>query len=733
MNSSFPKAALEEAVKLSELQSLLSDITEENFDETKEKVLLLPHLKNIEGIYQFVHELLDIFEIRVQSLPILAKLIKYITEQQNDDTKICEIKRVILKSAFRPFGKPLLHRKMEVLMFVRHCMLQGALKIDEIAQKIKCILNDCIFETAENSLLYFFFGGELETYDPPLFTLLSQKTNRHDNPLESFIDTLDLLCANGWEKMHELTENGCLKGTPIYACLIDDPKLLQNVDINEKYSNLFFQPRFIYERSPNILQIAAFYGAVNCFKFLSEKMNVARSEKYAVAGGNREIIEILKEKGCSMLKTIKIAARFRRYDIFEEIFKISNFVINDYEYAALNADEVTTIEAIFSKCARVNNVKSMLYSLENGANPTKWNVNEMIYIAAEEGHRGVLKLLASIPGIEAPGIIKGSTPLFAAAEGGHLGTLKALFKMKGADPSFRKGSRTMLHVAAYNGHQDVVEYLITSNHVDVNATDALKRTPLFFAIDGCYISVIKTFINAQGINLNAKDNDGLTPIHYAAKTAPSGIIAYLKDIEGFNFNEKDKQENTPFHYASCRETKSVAEQLSLAKGIDFTIKNKQGNTPLHLAAQTLSRVIEFVITVPGIDINAVNKEGQTPLHIAAKRNRAESTQVLVAQENIKLNVHDNKGMTPLLIAAKSGFIDVVKVLAKTPGIDPNDGNPLYEAAINGWIDVVIVLIEVPGINLSQPGPDGKNYIEVVPSPNDKAKIKEALIHFDRKK
>jgi hypothetical protein len=135
MNSTFPKDALDEAEKLSQLQTLLTDITEENFDETKSKVIELPQLKNIEGIYEFVHELMDIFEIRVQSLPVLAKLIKYLIENKSEENKLCEIKRVILKSAFRPFGKPFLHRKMEALMFVRHLMLQKTLTIGEIAKK----------------------------------------------------------------------------------------------------------------------------------------------------------------------------------------------------------------------------------------------------------------------------------------------------------------------------------------------------------------------------------------------------------------------------------------------------------------------------------------------------------------------------------------------------------------------------------------------------------------------
>ena len=723
----FPKEALEQAERLSELQELLTNVSEQNFEDTKKKVLELPQIHTIDGIYQLVHEMFDIFELRVQSLNILARLVKQIIDQQNETNQLKEIKRVLLKSAFRPYGKPFLHKKMEALMFVRHCLKEGALTIEDIAVKIKQILDDCIFDTAENSLLYFFFGSEIEAFDPPLFTLLFQKTNRNDNPLESFIDTLDLLCANGWEKMHELTEYGALSDDPMYGCYFDDPSKLEKVDLNHKYENQFFQPAFLNERQANIAQIACFYGAEKCFNYLLEKgADPKGCEKYAVAGGNTNIINLLKSKGIDMLPTIKIAARFRRYEMFEELFNKCSFSGNDSTYEALNYDIPSTMDAIFSKCARLNNVKSMLYTLSHGAHPTKWNVHNMIFICAEEGHSGILKLLASIPEVEAPGVEKGTTALFAAAEGGHLGTLKALWNMRGADPSFRKGSKTMLHAAAANGHHDVVDYLIQSGAIDINSVDGNKRSPLFSAIDGCYISVIRTIINAPNVDVNLKDSEGMTALHYAAKNSPPGVLAYLTSVEKFNFNAKDKLGNTPFHYAACRETKHVAEQFKDVKNIDYTIKNKQGNTPLHLAAQTKSKAIQYVITIPSIDINAVNKDGQTPLHIAAKRNRLIAAVALTAATNIQVNVHDKKGKTPLRIASELGFIDIVKVLIKTPGIDPNDGNPLYAAAANGWPDVVIALLTAPGIKANEPGPDGQTALDIVTSVEAKAALKEFL-------
>lgn len=728
MEGGFSHEALEEAKTLAELQRLLSDISEENFESTKENILKLPYIKTLDGIYFFVHELFDIFEIRSTKQRLFARMFGELNKSASAENALENLKPIILKAAFRPFGKSLLHRKEEALCFIRNCLLAKVLTIKEIADKIRSILSDCIFETAENSLLYFFFGAELEAFDPPLFTLLSQKTNRHNNPLEEFIDTLDLLCADGWEKMHDFTDVGCTKDSPIYAIHKDDPSLWgPDLNINMKFQNQFFQPRFIYERSPNLVQLACFYGAVNCVKELvSRGVSLKNTEKYAVAGANPEVLQILKEKGFSLLKAIKIAARFRRYDLFEQIYKETSFGVSDSEYEALSNDEASTVDGIFNKCARTNNVVSMLFVLKNGATPTKWNAASMIYIAADEGHVGVLKLLASIPGIEAPGISKGTTALFQAAENGHLGALKILMTMKGADPSFRKGSKTMLHAAALNGHQDVVQFLLNDGKIDANATDSTKRTPLFSAIDSCFINVIRTFLDSPSVDTNVKDADGLTALHAAAKSAPAQIVSFLVNSNRFDINAKDKLGNTAFHYAASRENMTIAEAMASAKNIDFNATNKQMNTPLHLSAQTLSRAITFVVTCPGINVNAVNKDGMTPLHVAAKRNRAESAAALVSAPGVLLNAHDAQGKTALAIASKMGFIDVVKVLVKTPGIDPNDGNPLYEAAAGQWPDVVEALVAAPGIDVNQKGPDGKLPVDVVNSKEAKLAIRESL-------
>ncbi|EAY20509.1 hypothetical protein TVAG_238810 [Trichomonas vaginalis G3] len=729
MESGFSKEALEEAYKLAELQRLLSSMNEENFNSTVENIMKLPYIKTIDGVYFFVHELMDVFEIRSTNQRLHARLFGELNKNAAPDNALEHLKPIILKAAFRPYGKALLHRKEEALCFIRNCLMAKVLTINEIAEKICNILSDCIFETAENSLLYFFFGAELEAFDPPLFTLLSQKTNRHNNPLEEFIDTLDLLCADGWEKMHDFTDVGCTKDSPFYAIHRDDPSLWgPDLNINQKFPNLFFQPRFIYERTPNLIQLACFYGAINCVKELIKRgASLKNTEKYAVAGANPEVLQILKDKGLSLLRSIKIAARFRRYELFEQIYKQTPFGVADQEYEALSNDEALTIDGIFNKCARTNNVVSMLFVLKNGATPTKWNASGMIMIAADEGHVGVLKLLASIPGIEAPGISKGTTALFQAAENGHLGSLKVIMGMKGADCSFRKGSRTILHAAALNGHQDVVQYIIDNNCVDINSVDASKRTPLYFAIDGCYINVIRAFLNSPNCDTNHKDVDGLTALHSACKSAPSSIVRFLVLSGKFDINAKDKQGNTPFHYAASRETMAIAESLSQnSNQIDYNSKNKQGNTPLHLAAQTLSRAITFVVSCPGIDYNAVNKDGMTPLHLACKRNRPESVQSLVQQQGIELNKHDAQNKTALAIASKMGFIDVVKILVKTPGIDPNDGNPLYEAAVGQWPDVVIALTSCKGIDVEQKGPDGNTALEVVNSNEAKIAIREVM-------
>ena len=101
----------------------------------------------------------------------------------------------------------------------------------------------------------------------------------------------------------------------------------------------------------------------------------------------------------------------------------------------------------------------------------------------------------------------------------------------------------MLISILQGGHTEVVELLLNTPGIDVNAADQLGQTPLYWAAYVSYnhivhiyyiciqyinyfmfifilqfgqTEVVELLLNTAGIDVNAKSNDGSTPLHYAA-------------------------------------------------------------------------------------------------------------------------------------------------------------------------------------------------------------------------
>lgn len=157
-----------------------------------------------------------------------------------------------------------------------------------------------------------------------------------------------------------------------------------------------------------------------------------------------------------------------------------------------------------------------------------------LHVAAEEGNTEVMNYLITHPSIKIDPTVQDidlDTPFHAAARAGKLEAMKFLNKIHGGrhgslDSHTGYNDATAVHLSAMNGHYEVVQYLINSGVVDINAQDMDGRTALHCACADGAEEVVKLLV-AEGARMDIPDNDGYKPLHHAALSEHNKIVKYL--------------------------------------------------------------------------------------------------------------------------------------------------------------------------------------------------------------
>jgi len=88
---------------------------------------------------------------------------------------------------------------------------------------------------------------------------------------------------------------------------------------------------------------------------------------------------------------------------------------------------------------------------------------------------------------------------------------------------------TALHRAAKEGHTKVVEFLLKTPGIDVNALDTeFRGTPLNWAAEGGHTEVVELLLKTPGIDVNVRDNHGRNPLNMADYYGHHEIVRMLK-------------------------------------------------------------------------------------------------------------------------------------------------------------------------------------------------------------
>ena len=96
---------------------------------------------------------------------------------------------------------------------------------------------------------------------------------------------------------------------------------------------------------------------------------------------------------------------------------------------------------------------------------------------------------------------------------------------RGAEPNVTSTSNgcTALHVATQFGHKKIIERLLSTKNLDIDATDYQGTTAIHIAISRGYEDICRYLIN-DGASINISTKQGHTCLHLAANVGSMDIV-----------------------------------------------------------------------------------------------------------------------------------------------------------------------------------------------------------------
>ncbi|KAH6632825.1 hypothetical protein F5144DRAFT_651458 [Chaetomium tenue] len=315
--------------------------------------------------------------------------------------------------------------------------------------------------------------------------------------------------------------------------------------------------------------------------------------------------------------------------------------------------------------------------------------------------------------------------------------------------------------AAQVGHEAVVDLLLASHGVDVEAADKEGRTPLLWAMWFGREAVVERLLGSGRVSLES-------PLPAKPVLSFSLTDALVDDVyteNEFFFRLMGRERDTTFHltqlaWAAFIGRRALVQAVLTAMNQDKESEHggpvvlnardlKYGRTPLWWAVRHGHReAAQLLLETDGVDPDARDNRLQSPLARAAVNGRVHLAELLLHSggNRVDVNSKDKYGLTPLGLAASYGHEPIVRLLLAQPGIElnsragtvkikvaqdgrnlnPRDGDggtPLFIAAAHGHAGVVKLLLATEGVELDATDRMGRTPLQVAVQNNYREVVK----------
>jgi ankyrin repeat protein len=251
-----------------------------------------------------------------------------------------------------------------------------------------------------------------------------------------------------------------------------------------------------------------------------------------------------------------------------------------------------------------------------------------------------------------------------------------------------------LYYAVLCGFRGLIEHLVATYPMDVDATGGYYGSPLLAAVIKEDIETTSLLLR-QGADINIVGTEnGWAPLHFASLNGRLEALEMLLGC-GADITVRGRNGETPLDLASGGESAQVVSFL-VKHGTDVTSCDNNGWTPLHTASKSGNRHIVQLLLNEGADVDARNADNQTPLALASESGAVDVSRVLI-ERGAYVNSSDDRGWTSLCSASRLGHLEVVRLLLDY-GADANSQgadvwSPLHLATVSGHLKIAGLLIQ----------------------------------------
>jgi ankyrin repeat protein len=294
-----------------------------------------------------------------------------------------------------------------------------------------------------------------------------------------------------------------------------------------------------------------------------------------------------------------------------------------------------------------------------------------------------------------------------------------------------------LIVAVQHNRSRIVEMLLATDGVDIEALDSKKSTPLEIAVKNDCESIVKQLLDAGAnahprkttMEMRYKGYDSL--LLKSIRLGHQGVARHLIRCRKYNLDAINRSNHTALIVAIQMQRDQVIQDLLVAGAdpntagplymavwkknapavrllLDYGaepngVQGSRGGTLIHdvmnygaLEVSQALQILQALLDCENLDVNRANSVNEMPLEYALARGKLEALKLLLRREDVDVN----RGL-PFRRAVRKGYAEIVQAFLDTNRLSPVSINEGLLAAIDeGNLEMMLLLLSREEIDVN---------------------------------